>query len=156
MRILPLILALAVVTITAPASAQPTDLDDVGNALATWTGWPRESADDWAAAITTNCGSRTECITVAALAFEESRFVQWVVDYSCNDAAWRREHGKDKVCDYGRAVGPWQILDAHELVGASPQDNAAAAVALYRRNPRAWTTWRSAASRAQWWLARHP
>jgi len=150
-----LLLGAALVSHDAYAVRPPLE-QELTDALVSWTHRERGIVAPWVAALAPLCDTREECLHVAALAVEETYFVSWVLDYSCNDAAWRRRMGRDKSCDEGRAVGPWQLLDMHGLIGAAPSDHATFAVIFYRRSPRLWTTWRAADARAKHWLAHHP
>ena len=138
-----------------PAPVSPW-LGDVQDALSGWTAKRTEVADlqPWISAMTDVCSSRQECVELAAIPFMETGFIQWAVDQSCNDAEWRRAHGKDKVCDVGWAIGPFQIHD-QMLRGASPEKQATEALEILRRRPQAWTTWTKAHQLAMRWLSTH-
>jgi hypothetical protein len=119
-------------------------------ALSTWLGDDRGLA--WANAIDAVTPSPRERLLLASQAFVEGGFASWVLDGSCNDAAWRaRQHGwLVKACDKGHAYGPWQIHDS-ALAGAQPAQHALEALRFLRVRPQAWTTWRQARAHAAWW-----
>jgi len=136
-----------------PAPESPF-LGDVTSALEQWTAG-RQTADlqPWISAITDVCQSRLECLQLAAIPFEETGFVPWAVDQSCNDRQWRAEHQMQRVCDGGWAIGPFQIHD-QMLLGASPEKQATEALEIMRRHPQAWTTWKRARALADSTAAR--
>lgn len=124
-------------------------------ALVAWTHQSPETLKPWASAMADVCISHEECTRLAAQAFVETRFVSWAVDQSCNDAEWRRKHGRDRSCDGGLAVGPWQVQSTRFL-GASPEFQASVALEMMRHHPRLWTTWKAADAQTAWWLRAHP
>jgi hypothetical protein len=102
------------------------------------------------------CADPLECLTVAALASEESRFAPWVLDTSCNGL---RQSGNRLACDKGNAWGAWQLHQgtwtALDLSVVTPQAQAEVAVRLYRRAPYLWSTYKVAKRKAQEWLQSH-
>ena len=103
------------------------------------------------------CMSRDECVHMAALAFEESGFVPWALDQSCNDVAWRAAQvgWMRKACDIGFAFGPWQVHNSR-FAGASPEFQASVVLELMRHYPQGWTTWGRAHALAERWLRANP
>ena len=116
-----------------------------------------ELMQPWADAMGDVCMSRDECIHMAAVAFEESGFVSWALDQSCNDSAWRAAQTGwlRKSCDLGFAFGPWQVHNSR-FAGASPGFQASVVLELIRHYPQGWTTWSRANALADRWLAAHP
>jgi hypothetical protein len=127
---------------------------EILRALKFWTHQPEDVLLTWANAIADACSSRQQCIQVASIAAVESKFEPWVLDYSCNSAAWRKQQrGWERgSCDGGWAVGPWQIHN-RRLLNASPEDHARDAVVWFRNRPQAWTPWLVARKQADQWLA---
>jgi hypothetical protein len=118
---------------------------------------------EWANVIASVCQGTRECLTLAALASEETRFSPWVLDGSCNHQGWRALHHKDKVCDGGKAYGPWQVwADAWAKVSSvppemsGPQEYAAVALHLLRANPRGWMVYDAARADVDKWMRAHP
>jgi hypothetical protein len=124
---------------------------DVLDALRAWNPKARASAlSTWAAAIANGSPTRARAIWLASIGSVESKFVPWVLDFTCNRMAGYR------ACDNGRAVGPFQIWD-DALVGASPESHVRRAYErLERQGEQAWSTWRAARAQADQWLQRHP
>jgi hypothetical protein len=90
----------------------------------------------WAEATANNCGGDVKrCTFLVALAFEESGYREHVVNFDCNDAAWRTAHPAT-WCDGGEAWGVWQLHDGPWVRAglspkrASPDQQAKLAVAL--------------------------
>jgi hypothetical protein len=133
---------------------EPVLAVEVLRALKYWTKQPEDVLRPWANAIADACATREQCIHVASIAAVESKFEPWVLDYSCNSAAWRKQQRgwQHDSCDGGWAVGPWQIHNSR-LLNASPEDHALDAVAWYRNRPQAWTPWLVARKQADQWLA---
>jgi hypothetical protein len=125
-------------------------------ALVAWTHQTPEAMQPWAAAMADVCTTKEECTLLAAQAFVETRFVDWVVDGSCNDPTWRksRRGWERAACDGGHAYGAWQIHDSR-LLGASAGFQASVALGMMRAHPELWTTRAAARSQAAWWLASH-
>jgi hypothetical protein len=147
----------ATLTLAADVRSDTTvDDGDIARAISKWTGHPIDSdLMAWSRAIHGECDTNLECYDLASVSSDESNFVSWVLDYSCNDAEWRRLNQKDKVCDRGAAFGPFQIQDPG-LKGASPEIHAMRALSILRSAPQMWTVWPHAHARAKAWLARHP
>lgn len=124
-------------------------------ALVLWTSGSRahpteEALRPWADAMASVCMTERQCLEMAAVAVEETHFAAWAVDQSCNDAAWRARNQVHRVCDSGKAFGPWQVQD-ERFRGASPEFQASVVAERLHRNPRAWTTWDAAQKRAASW-----
>jgi hypothetical protein len=130
-------------------------------ALTTWTSSrhiPAEQLQPWADAMAAVCQHTDECITLAALSFEETGYTPWAVDQSCNDEQWRnRQRGWIRAaCDGGAAFGPWQLHDSRAQ-NASPDIQASVALEFLRsRGIKQWTTWSRAQKLTAWWLQTHP
>jgi hypothetical protein len=130
---------------------------------------------EWADAIASACvlseDARTlstrECLTLAAIASEETHFAPYVLDGSCQRAQWRKEHPKlFYACDSGRAFGVFQVWPRAwaSVAPAGGEDpsirdpfvNALIARRLLLKNPRGWMTYEAARSKADKWVASHP
>jgi hypothetical protein len=122
-----------------------------------------ETLGGWAQAIAAVCQGTRECLMLAALASEETRFAPYVLNGDCNRQGWRALHKMDKVCDSGHSYGPWAIMDttwAREAPFApeSADPNAYAQVALHllRTNPHGWMTYDAAHADVDKWMTGHP
>jgi hypothetical protein len=145
-----LIFSILLFSVSAKSAEYENGEQDISKVLQTWTGDPQIV---WAQAMGGVCVSKLECLRLAALAYEETRFAAWAVDQSCNDSEWRKTHKKDKVCDSGKAFGPWQVQD-ERFRGASPEFQASVSLEMMRRYPESWTTKRKAWQRADAWVNR--
>lgn len=123
----------------------------------------------WADAIAKQCASPRECLTLAALASEETRFAPYTLNGDCNNHDWRLAHKMDKACDGGEAYGPWSIHKSAwysvdpDIAPPDTQNGAFdapthvwVAVRILRKRPMAWTTYRAATRDVDAWLAAHP
>ncbi len=163
MRHLYLCCFLATTCIPEPVLAEPAahqSAERIEQALRAWNpSAPGASGkaplDDWARAISGVCTNPAECMYLAALASEESRFVDWVVDQRCNDETWRQAHQSQRACDSGRAFGPWQVQD-ERFRGTSPDFQASVVLTMFRDYPGRWATWKKASAVANAWLRAHP
>jgi hypothetical protein len=160
LNLLALAATICSLAVTSPLAASGSPGSQyVEDTLVAWTGQPAELLHPWALAIAGVCADRDECDMLASLGQVETRWLPWVLDGSCNSEAWRRAHRKDKVCDGGFAVGPWQLHETRGgaiLRGAGPEAQAYEAVRRLRRRPEAWTTWRAAQAQAAWWRLHRP
>jgi hypothetical protein len=116
-----------------------------------------ETLRPWAVATAAACGPDVKrCTFLAALAFEESGFREHVLNFDCNDPAWRAAH-EPLLCDGGEAWGPWQIHDGPWLKAgmspkrASPEEQARIAASL-REGAWASLTRRLAHGLAESWV----
>jgi hypothetical protein len=105
----------------------------------------RETLRPWAHAIVEAAPKRQDAIWLASQASVESKFIDVVLSFRCNDGDYR-------MCDHGHAVGPWQMQDK-KMLHAAPLVQAKRAIEWMRRSPQAWTTWKAARSQADAWLA---
>jgi hypothetical protein len=135
---------------------------------------PDEVMSEYAAAISDVCNleedgrklTARECRTLAAIASNESRFAPHILSGDCNRQGWRALHKQDKVCDSGKAWGPWQIwADAWTSVspvgGGDPHArdpflNALVARRLLLKNPHGWTVYDKAKADVDAWMTSHP
>jgi hypothetical protein len=158
---------------------------DAGLILAALVAWnppqggrsttPDVVLDEWAGAIASACDlnedgrtlSTRECLTLAAIASEETHFAPYVLDGSCQRVQWRREHPKlFYACDAGRAFGVFQVWPAvwasvapaggEDPSNRDPFVNALIARRLLLKNPRGWMTYEAARAKADKWVAAHP
>lgn len=122
---------------------------------------PDSTLRDWADTIAIVCVDTKECLRLAAIASEETRFAPHVLNGDCNRQGWRALH-KSKACDGGLAFGPWQIhehawssVSSEDVASAEPLAHAWAAVKLLHKNPLAWSVWDVARGKADTYMAHH-
>ena len=60
------------------------------------------------------CVDTKECLRLAAIASEETRFASHVLNGDCNRQGWRALH-KSKACDGGLAFGRCILTSMHGL-----------------------------------------
>jgi hypothetical protein len=144
---------------TARGTADPDVAKELRAALSEWTHGSKTAP--YADALAAHCRSRRECLSLLAIAYWESGFSDFVLDFRCNDSAWRAKQKsewlREKACDSGESVGPWQIHDL-AFVGSSPDKQATKAVELFRDSPARWTVWRRGWAQQQVtaWMGAHP
>jgi hypothetical protein len=106
----------------------------------------------YAQAIANVCKTDIECLELAAIASQESRFAPYVLDYSCN----RVRHG----CDGGHAYGAYQMHEgtwtAKDIRHCDIETQTNIAMKLYRKRPWAWSTHRAAVRVARQYLKANP
>jgi hypothetical protein len=122
----------------------------------------------WADMIAMQCGDTRECMRLAAIASEESRFAPYILDGKCNDSKWRLTNKVDKKCDHGLAFGPWQIQE-HAWETYSGIDKSGincretcnmdlhvyVAISILQKNPHAWSVYTVAAAKADAYISTH-
>jgi hypothetical protein len=116
---------------------------------------PDSVLEQYANAIADVCQTDIECLELAAVASQESRFAPQVLSYKCNRI--QRSRGP---CDGGHAYGAWQMhlgnWTCKDMRHTDIETQANIAMTLYRKRPWAWSTHRAAVRVARQYLKANP
>jgi hypothetical protein len=123
---------------------------------------PDSTLREWADQIAMICSNTRECMRLAAIPSEESRFAPHILNGDCNNDIWRRANKADKVCDSGKAFGPYQIqrqawesVISQDISTATPADHVGVAAMLLKTRPHAWSVYTVAAAKADTYISTH-
>lgn len=102
----------------------------------------------WCEAVAASDANEEEQKKLLAIGSLETHWKAWILDGSCNRAAWRAEHD-ERWCDGGRSVGPFQLKTRywHIAPDAEPAVQLAAALRALRMTPDLWTVWRDGSAK---------